>query len=243
MSLLKYWNGSAWTLVPDGTMVKYWNGSAWLDVPGGAVSNNSLVWRQFLVGSITTSKIRVYVSNALNGYSRITEVEAWGVPAGGGRTNVALASNGATPAPSSTIMNIFPGSGVIDGDRRGTNWSNGGGWNDATPGVFPDFFEIVFNGAKNVDEINVFTVQDNWGSPSEPTPSMTFTLYGIRDFQVQYWTGNAWQTVPGGSIVGNNLVWRQFVFTPVNTTRIRVYVTNALGDYTRLTEIEAWGSN
>lgn len=30
MSLLKYWNGSAWTLVPDGTMVKYWNGSSWV---------------------------------------------------------------------------------------------------------------------------------------------------------------------------------------------------------------------
>ena len=29
MSLLKYWNGSSWVLVPDGTAVKYWSGSAW----------------------------------------------------------------------------------------------------------------------------------------------------------------------------------------------------------------------
>ena len=26
---LKYWNGSAWTSIPDGTAVNYWNGSAW----------------------------------------------------------------------------------------------------------------------------------------------------------------------------------------------------------------------
>lgn len=29
MSLLKYWSGSAWTLIPDGIMFKYWTGSAW----------------------------------------------------------------------------------------------------------------------------------------------------------------------------------------------------------------------
>ena len=51
----------------------------WQDVPGGNVTANSLVWRQFLLGSpITTSKIRVYVNNAFAGYSRIIEVEAWG---------------------------------------------------------------------------------------------------------------------------------------------------------------------
>lgn len=31
MSILKYWNGSAWTLVPDGTAFKYWNGSSWVN--------------------------------------------------------------------------------------------------------------------------------------------------------------------------------------------------------------------
>ena len=38
---------------------------------------------------------------------------------------------------------------------------------------------------------------------------MTFSLYGLRDFEVQYWTGTAWLPVPGGTITNNTLVWRQ----------------------------------
>jgi hypothetical protein len=69
---------------------------------------------------------------------------------------------------------------------------------------------------------------------------MTFSLYGIRDFQMQYWTGSAWATVPGGSVVSNSQVWRQFVFAPITTTRIRVLVTFAAGSWSRITEVEAW---
>ena len=69
---------------------------------------------------------------------------------------------------------------------------------------------------------------------------MTFSLYGLRDFEVQYWTGTAWQDVPGGAIVNNNLVWRQVTFTALTTTKIRILVTNALDTWTRITEVEAW---
>ena len=37
---------------------------------------------------------------------------------------------------------------------------------------------------------------------------MTFSLYGLQDFAVQTWDGNAWITVPSGSVTGNTLVWR-----------------------------------
>ena len=69
---------------------------------------------------------------------------------------------------------------------------------------------------------------------------MTFTKYGITDFQVQYWNGSAWVDVPGGNVTGNNLVWRKFTFTPVTTDRIRVLVNSALNSYSRITEVEAW---
>ena len=62
--------------------------------------------------------------------------------------------------------------------------------------------------AKTIDEVDVFTVQDNYGTPSPPNGTMTFGLYGVTDFQVQDWTGAAWATVPGGSIAGNRSVWR-----------------------------------
>jgi hypothetical protein len=69
---------------------------------------------------------------------------------------------------------------------------------------------------------------------------MTFSLYGITDFQVQYWTGTAWALVPGGSISGNNAVWRQLTFPAITTDRIQVLVTGALASYSRIVEIEAW---
>ena len=78
---------------------------------------------------------------------------------------------------------------------------------------------------RTVAEIDVFTAQDASANPLEPTETLTFSQYGITDFEVQYWTGSAWQTVPGGSVTGNNKVWRKFTFTPVSTSRIRVLVS------------------
>jgi hypothetical protein len=156
------------------------------------------------------------------------------------RANIALASNGATALASSTYSSGFDPSGAINGDRLGSNWGAGGGWNDSTANTWPDWLEIDFNGAQTIGEVDVFTVQDNYASPRTPTSTMTFTLYGLTDFQVQYWTGNGWATVPNGAISGNNLVWRQVTFAPLTTTKIRIYVTAALNSYSRITEVEAY---
>ena len=40
----------------------------------------------------------------------------------------------------------------------------------------------------------------------EPTPNMTCTLYGLIDYDVQFWDGSNWVTVPGGSIRSNDKV-------------------------------------
>jgi hypothetical protein len=156
--------------------------------------------------------------------------------------NVALAANGGTATASSTASGGYAPSGAINGDRQGLNWGAGGGWNDATPSTFPDWLEVDFNGTKTINEIDVFSVQDNYQAPTEPTPTMTFSQYGLTDFQVQYWTGTQWVTVPGGTVSGNSLVWRQFSFAAVTTTAIRVWVTNALNTWSRITEVEAWGT-
>ncbi len=225
--------------------VQYWNGSNWLTVSGGSITGNNKVWRQVTFAPISTSRIRVLTMAAKdNGFSRITEVEAWGEPTGGpAQTNFALPANGGNVFASSTLNSSFPASGVINGDRRGTNWGSGGGWADANAGVFPDWVEINFNGNKSISEIDVFTLQDNYPNPVEPTQSMTFNTYGLTAFEVQYWNGSNWQTVPGGSITGNNKVWRQVTFTPISTSRIRV-LTMAAADngFSRITEVEAWGS-
>ena len=156
---------------------------------------------------------------------------------------MALAANGGVASASSVYSPNYAASGAINGDRRGLNFGFGGGWNDGTPNAYPDWLQVDFNGTKVIQEVNVFSMQDNYGSPAEPTPAMTFTSFGLRAFQVQYWNGTSWVDVPGGAVTNNNLVWKQFLFTPVTTSKIRILITGALNGYSRVTEVEAWGAN
>jgi hypothetical protein len=182
----------------------------------------------------------VLVTAALNSWSRITEVEAYFNPNDVPSTlNAASAAYGATVIASSFFNAGYAPDGVIDGDRNGASWGNAGGWNDSTVNQFPDWIQINFAGAKPISEIDVFTVQDNYAAPSGPSPTMTFSLYGITDFQVQFWDGFAWINVPNGSISGNNLVWRKINFPTLTTSSIRIVVTGALNGYSRITEVEA----
>src|SRR4029450_13183387 len=100
--------------------------------------------------------------------------------------------------------------------------------------------QVNFDGVQSIGEIDVFTVQDNYTAPLEPGSPMTFSRYGITDFQVQYWNGTVWLDVPGGNVVGNKLVWRRFPFAPIATDRIRVLVSRGLESYSRIIEVEAW---
>ncbi|MCA1593764.1 MAG: hypothetical protein LC754_14165, partial [Acidobacteria bacterium] len=118
--------------------------------------------------------------------------------------NYALSTLGGVASASSTYTsrNYSPLS-AIDGERAGANWESGGGWNDATRGVWPDTLQIDMNGSKTINQINVYTLQDNFKQPVEPTPTMTCGLYGLIDFDVQSFDGTNWVTVPGGAIRGN----------------------------------------
>jgi hypothetical protein len=171
--------------------VQYWNGSAWAAVSGGNITANNLVWKKLNFSGVSTNKIRVVVNTTVDGVARIAEVEAWGTPAT--PTNVALASNGGVATASSTTPDsefpglTFPASGVNDGDRKGLNWEHGGGWRDGTANSYPDWIEVDFNSNKSIGEIDVFTIQDNYSNPVEPTEAQTFTLNGVTDFDVQYW--------------------------------------------------------
>jgi len=159
------------------------------------------------------------------------------------RTNVALASNGGVATTSSSFNAQYTGKGTIDGDRSGANWGSDTSWNDVTLNDFPDWLQVDFAGAKTISEIDVFTLQDNYLSPVEPTEGMTFSTYGITDFDVQYWNGSAWATVPSGAITGNNKVWTKISFPAIATTKIRVVVNSSLWSYSRITEVEAWGND
>ncbi len=236
--------------------VQYWDGADFVNVPGGAVFGNNRVRRRFVfLTPITTDRIRVLVTAAPdNLYSRIVEVEAFSCqpavapsptptptpkPCG---TNVGAAADGSTAVASSQYSANYPAMGVVDGEHDGNNWGAGGGWNDAQRGVFPDTVQVNFHTNRTIDGIDVYTLKNQPNDGSLVTDTTSATKYGIKDFDVQYWTGSSWMTI--GSATNNTLAKRSFVFTPITTDRIRV-VVNATNDtvkpYSRVVEIEAFG--
>ena len=223
--------------------VQYWTGTTWVTVPGGSITGNRQVWTRLTFAAITTDRIRVVVNRAVDLWSRIVEIEAWSTATTPPATNVAAQFNGGAAVASTTYSADYPASAVNDGDRRGVNPGAGGYWNDASPTAFPDWTQVTFNGLKTITEIDIFTLQDAYMTPVDPTPGMTFSAYGITDFDVQYWTGGTWATVPGGSVTGNHQIWTRLTFPAITTDRIRV-VVNGAADYlwSRIVEIEAWGN-
>ena len=217
--------------------VQAWVNNAWQTL--ATVTGNNLVKKTVNFSQVTTDRIRIYITGAMASSSRITEIEAWGVNAG--NLNVASVGNGGVASASSVYYTGWlPVATVNDSERAGMNWGLGNGWADGTPNTYPDWVQILFSGQRTISSVVVYTVQDAYYAPSEPTDTMTFTSYGITDFNVQYWNGSAWVTL--GSVTGNNLVKKTFNFTAVTTDRIRVNINNALASSSRLTEIEAWGN-
>ena len=186
----------------------------------------------------THSITAAYAGDANNTATTSSALSQVVTSGGGGSINVALAANGGVASASSSLGAGYPASAVNNGERAGLNWGAGGGWNDSTPGVFPDWVQINFSGAKTLDHVVVYSVQDNWQNPIDPPATLTFSLYGVTDFQVQGWNGSAWVTL--GTVTGNNLVKRTVTFAPTTTDRIRINITNALYQYSRVVEVEAW---
>jgi hypothetical protein len=163
-------------------------------------------------------------------------------------TSYALSTLGAIALGSTTYpFYNFAASTAIDGDRLGTKWGNGGGWNDGTFNGWPDSLAIDLNGSRTISEIRVYTLQDNWTTAGEPTLSTQANGEGILDFEVQYWNGSAFVTVPscngaagGCNVTGNDKAMRVFALdTPVTTTKIQVKVNNGRNGFSRIVEVEA----
>ena len=218
--------------------VQGWNGSTWVTL--ATVSGNNLIKRNVTFSNFTTDRIRVNLTAAGDSHSRITEIEAWGEAAAIVQSNVALASNGATASVSSMYGSAYTGSTLINNERAGVNFRTGGGWKDNTPNGWPDWVEVRFSGSKQIDRVVVYSVQDNWTAPVEPTATMTGTDYVLTNFTVQGWNGSSWVTL--ATVSGSNLIKRTVTFAPYMTDRIRINITGAQDEHSRMTEVEAWGS-
>ncbi len=242
--------------------VQYWTGSQWSQVPNANVVSNTLVKRTFSFPAIETSRIRVVMTSGAGGYSRIAELEAWtsggtggtttggatggtvGGTAGGtsgGEANVASSAEGAEAFASSSFAGgINDPRLAIDGVLT---YASSGTWKDATVGLWPDALEVRFNGgAKRIHRIVVYGVRDDFLTSADPTTQTVGTLYTLQKFNVQYWSGTAWVTVPNGAVDGNNKVMTVFQFPAVDTPKIRVEVLRAADGFSRIVELEAWAS-
>ncbi len=236
--------------IPDGL-------GGWVNVPGGNIVGNNLVKRRVVFASpVVTSQIRILVNASADGvYSRVVEVDAFSCSAVPGptptptpvpcTTNVAAASYGTSATATSTFGPGYPPSGAIDGNHVGNPWGGGAGWNDGTSFIFPDTLTIDLVATQTINEIDVYSLQDDYNNPVEPTDSMTFNYYGLVDFNVQYWNGAAWVDVPGGHATLNNLVKRKFIFaSPITTNMIRIVVNvSSDGEFSRIVEVEAFSCN
>jgi hypothetical protein len=213
-------------------------GCSGLPLSGGGNDPTAVCNTTSLSGG-THNIVATYGGDAGNGSSSSAPVsQVITVPPGSG-TNVALASAGAVATASSTINPNYPVSAVNNNERKGANWGNGGGWNDATNGQYPDDVQIDFNAMKTIDRVVVYSVQNAYQSPVEPTDTQTFSLYGLTNFTVEGWTGSGWTVL--GTVSANNLVKRTVTFAPYTTDAIRIHITGSLGGYSRIVEIEAWG--
>ncbi len=207
---------------------------------GGSSSNaRTATCSSSSLASGTHSIVAAYSGDANNQGSASNPLSQVVNGAGGGSSNVALASNGGIASGSSFYAGFEP-SGAINNERTGYSWGAGAGWNDSTPYVFPDWLQVNFTGLKTINRVVVYTLQDTFNNPVEPTDTMTFSLYGVVDFTVQGWDGSNWVTL--GSVVGNNLVKRTVDLGAFTTNQIRINVTNALGGFSRIVEVEAWGN-
>jgi YD repeat-containing protein len=222
--------------------VQVWTNRGWASPYAGSapdptvVNGNDRIWRRVSFPPITAGKVRVLINRTTDNYTQIPEIEIYGTDA---RFNVALARNGGV-ASASSVNPAHSLAAVNNGDRRGPGF--GGIWADNSPNVYPDWVQIDFDSEKVIDEVDVFSLQNNASTSTvPPSEKLTGTQYVVRNFMVQVWTNGAWVTPVGGTVTDNSLIWRRVTFPEVISTRVRVTIQATPDNYTQIPEIEVWG--
>lgn len=206
-------------------VVQYWTGAAWQDISETSFTGNNRSIRDIAFSSVTTNRIRVYMTRAaVTGGYKIAQIKAYRASDG---VDVAAASTGSTVSASTTYHSDFAASYTTDSvDYHPSSW-----------------IEVRFNATRTINEIDVFT-QGSSGTNSvnlsRPTITSQATSNYIKDYEIQFWNGVTWQTIPGGVVSNNILLRRQFKFSNITTTSIRVIVFATNDGGVRITEIEAW---
>jgi hypothetical protein len=223
--------------------VQYWDGAAWQLFPGGHVIGANLVWQKFVsIAPILTQKVRLYITKAKDGYSRLVEFEAWS----GGATSVNWMQNrNIYPLVSASS---FHGAGyeatmAINGSRVSDGASHGW-WNSLNNQPMPQTLAVDFQALRTITQINVFQLRTAYNNTAPPTLGET-TPNIIQTWKVQSWDGANWIDVPGAAATNTNQVWSQFnLATPITTQKMQILVTAISGPgqiAAQIVEFECWG--
>jgi cellulose/xylan binding protein with CBM9 domain/F5/8 type C domain-containing protein len=103
---------------------------------------------------------------------------------------------------------------LIDGLSSGNSL-----WIDKTPNELPDWIEVTFQKEEKISRVVVYHET-------------------LKKYNIQYWDGNDWQSVEGTGVqMANHVIHR---FEPVKTTKIRLWITEVEGSFTKIYEIEAY---
>lgn len=136
-------------------------------------------------------------------------------------------------ASSTVASGNYPACSVVDGDPTSDDWAGGNGWNDGTSRGWPDTLEIALGGPQQVARVDLHTLN------TERYPAST---YGLRDWDVQARVDGQWQTVAEAR--GNTAGSARSDFAPVSADAIRIHTlaSNGANDYSRVTEVQVFGS-
>jgi hypothetical protein len=219
VSQVKFWTGwEGYNNPIPNYKLQRWSGSAWVDIVSRTGNTNAQVTETF--GAVTTSRVRLYNSPGI--LVRLYEIEIYGTafvpptntPAPADWLNV---SQGRPATADSTFNSSYPPANAVDGGL-----SDASRWlSTDTPG--PHWLEIDLTAEYTLGCAHVHT---GFGA-GDP----------VSAFDLQWWNGSAWQTIPGASTGGNTQIDLRIVFaSTVTTTKVRFYTT--INGFIRVKEVK-----
>jgi F5/8 type C domain len=191
-------------------------------IPAAAVSSNDRQGVSLNADEVSVTAGDVIRFEVAGGSTSTSDRLSWSPTIAYASANLARS---ATPSASSTDPS-YSVSRVNDGNTA--DWS---GWsaNGAVTPTNPQWVELDWASSQTIGRVDFTTTDGGYG-------------YETQDFQIQYWNGSSWVTPSGASITGNTRKLRSIPFSPVTTTKLRVFITK--GDVpsggARIDELEVY---
>jgi N-acetylneuraminic acid mutarotase len=171
-------------------------------------------------------------------------------------SNVALAQNGGVASSSATYPSLQLW--TINDGRRGSPYdlsiAQYAYWASSTSATVYNcnygnwWTRVDFIVPREISEIDLFSLQDDYWTGTEPTTSTVTHHYGNVDFHLQYCPqgttcsadGSGWVQPAGGYITGNDKARNSVSFAPVQATAVQAVFDCAQSAHAYAVELEAW---